>query len=122
MLMQQFTQYTTYSKIILQAVLLIDAESAFHVINRKAMLHNISVMCPFISTYISSYYNTPARLFIIGGTKIVSKEGTAQGNPTVMTAYTLGVKPLIQYLLEITSSKKLYSKEIAYADDLTVAT
>ena len=120
--MQQYKQYTTYSKIILQAVLLIDAESAFHVINRKAMLHNISVMCPFISTYISSYYNTPARLFIIGGTKIVSKEGTAQGNPTVMTVYTLGVKPLIQYLLEITSSKKLYSKEIAYADDLTVAT
>ena len=39
-----------------------------------------------------------------------------------MTAYTLGVKSLIQYLLEITSSKKLYSKEIAYADDLTVAT
>ena len=39
-----------------------------------------------------------------------------------MTAYTLGVKSLIQYLLEITSSKKLYYKEIAYADELTVAT
>ena len=44
------------------AVYLIDAENAFNAINRKAMLHNISVICPIISTYISNCYNTPARL------------------------------------------------------------
>ena len=51
-----------------EAVLLIDAENAFNAINRKAMLHNISVICPIISTYISNCYNTLARLFIIGRT------------------------------------------------------
>ena len=38
-----------------------------------------------------------------------------------MAAYALGVTPLIQYLLEITSSNKLYSKEIEHAGDFTVA-
>ena len=38
-----------------------------------------------------------------------------------MAAYPLGVAPLIHNLLEITSSNKLYSKEIAYTDDFTVA-
>ena len=38
-----------------------------------------------------------------------------------MVAYTLGVTPLIQNILEITSSNKLYSKEIEYDDDFTVA-
>ena len=59
-----------------EAVLLIDAENAFNATNRKAMLHNISVIYPIISAYISNCYNTTARLFIIGGTKILSKEGT----------------------------------------------
>ena len=71
--------------------------------------------------YISNCYNTPARLFIVGGTEILSKEGTIQGDPTAMAAYALGVTQLIQNLLDITSSNKLYSKEIAYADDFTVA-
>ena len=38
-----------------------------------------------------------------------------------MTAYALGITPLIHHLLDITSSNKLYSKEIAYTDDFTVA-
>ena len=54
-----------------EAVLLIDAGNEFNAINRKAMVHNISVICPIIHTYISSCYNMPARLFIIGGTEIL---------------------------------------------------
>ena len=102
-----------------EAVLLIDAENAFNAINRKAMLHNISVLCLIISTYISNCYNTPGRLFIIGVTEILSKEGATQRDPTAMAAYALRVTPLIQNLLEITSSSKLYAKEIAYGDDFT---
>ena len=104
-----------------EAVLLTDAENAFNAINRKAILHNISIACPIISTYISNCCNTPACLFIIEGIEILSKEETTQRDPTVMTAYALGVTPLIQHLLGITSSSKLYSKEIAYADDFIVA-
>ena len=87
----------------------------------KAVLHYVSVIYPIISTYVSKCYNMPAWLYIIGGTGILSKWGTTQGNPTVMAAYTLGVTSLIHHLLEITSSSKLYSKEIAYANDFTVA-
>ena len=106
---------------ITEAVLLIDAENAFNAINRKAMLHNISVLCPIIFIYISNCYNTPAHSFIIGGTELLSKEGTAQRDTSAIAGYALGVTQLIQILLEITSSNKLYSKEIAYADDFTVA-
>ena len=88
-----------------ETVLLIDAENAFNAINRKSILHNISVICPIISAYINNSYNTPGRLFIIGGTETVSKEGTTQGDPAAMVAYALGVTPLTQHLLEITSSR-----------------
>ena len=98
----------------------IDAENAYNTINRKAMLHNISVICPIISTYISNCYNTPAGLFIIEGTEILSKEGTTKGDPTAMAAHALGITPLTHHLLEKTSSNKLYSKEIAYAQIITV--
>ena len=61
-----------------EAVLLIDAENTLNAINRKAMLHNISAIFLVISPYISNCSNMPARLFIIGGTEILSKEGTTQ--------------------------------------------
>ena len=51
-----------------ETVSLIDAENAFNAVNRTAILHNISVICLIISTYISNCYNSPARLFIIGRT------------------------------------------------------
>ena len=38
-----------------------------------------------------------------------------------MEAYALGVTPLMQQVLEITSFNKLYFKEKAYVDDFTVA-
>ena len=59
-----------------ESVLLIQAENAFNAINRKAMLHNISVIRPIISTYISNCYNMSAQLFLIGVTEILFKEGT----------------------------------------------
>ena len=100
-----------------EAVLLIDAENAFNSINRKVM----NFICPIITTYITNYYITPARLFIIGGGKILSQEGTNQGDPTAMGAYTLGILPLIHFLLEFISINHLSAKQIAFADNFTVA-
>ena len=57
-------------------VLLIDAENAFISVNRKVRLHNLNFICPIINVYITNCYITPARLFIIGGGEILSKEGT----------------------------------------------
>ena len=103
-----------------EAVLLIDTENAFNSINRKVMLHNLNFICPIITTYITNCYITPARLFIIGGGEILAKEETTQGDPTAMGAYTLGILPLIHFLIEFISIN-LSAKEVAFADDFTVA-
>ena len=61
-----------------EAVLLTDAENAFSSINRKVILHNLNFICPIITTFITNFYITPARLSIIGGGEILSKEGITQ--------------------------------------------
>ena len=71
-------------------ILLMDAENAFNSINRKVMLHNLKLICPVIATYISNCYMYPARLFIIGGGELFSKEGTTQRDPTSIGAYAPG--------------------------------
>jgi len=76
-----------------EAVLLIDADNAFNRINRKMMLRNIRVVYPIIATYVVDTYRHEARLFI--RKKILSKEGTTQGDPATMPIYGLGLAPLL---------------------------
>ena len=104
-----------------EAVLLIDAENAFNLINRKVMLHNISILCPIIATFVNNCYAVPARLFVIGGKEILSNEGTTQGDPTAMAAYAIGVTPLLRLLYDQTRTQNHTLKEVAFADDFTVA-
>ena len=80
-----------------EAVQLVDTENVFNSINRIVMIHNISVVCPAISTYVSNCYQSTACLFVVGGNKILSKEGTTQGDATSMGTYALGVIPLLQF-------------------------
>ena len=49
----------------------------------------------------------PARLFIISGGELLSKYGTTQGDQTSVGAYTLGILPLLQFLLDFISVNKL---------------
>ena len=60
------------------AALLVDAANAFNSVNRRTMLHNIKIVCPAISTYVTNCYNRPARLFVLGGKEITSREGRTQ--------------------------------------------
>ena len=103
-----------------EAVLLVDAENAFNSINKKAMLHNISIICPILSTFVSNCYLVPARLFILGNKEIKSKEGTTQGDPMAMAAYALGVTPFIHFLHDYVSMNNHRCKEVAFADDFTI--
>ena len=98
-----------------EAVLLVDAENALNSINRKAMLHNISITCSILSTFVSNCYLVPALFFILGNKKIKSKEGTTQGDPMAMAAYALGVTPLIHFLPEYVSMNNHRCKEVAFA-------
>ena len=101
--------------------LLIDAENAFNRINQKVILHNLKFICPVTVTYISNCYMCYSRLFIIGGGKLLSKEATTQGDSTPVGAYALGILPLLQFLVDFISVNELNAKEVALADDFTVA-
>ena len=65
-----------------RGILLIDAENAFYSISRKVILDKFRFICPVIAIYIFSCYVCPARLSIIGGGELLSKEGTTQSDST----------------------------------------
>ena len=103
-----------------EAVLLIDASNAFNSLNRNVFLHNVTVVCPTISTYVKNCYMNSSRLFIIGGHKITSSEGTTQGDPIAMAIYAIAVIPLMLMILEITNKlPDNRTKIAAYADDFS---
>ena len=99
------------------AVLLIDARNAFNCLNRGAALHNIQITCPILATYIINTYRKPAALFIPGGEKIFSKEGTTQGDPLAMPWYSLSTVTIIDQLKELEPDVK----QVWLADDASAA-
>ena len=104
-----------------EVVLLIDVENAFSSINRQVMLHNMKFLCPLISVYIFTCYEALARLFIFRGGEILSKERTAQGDPTSMKANALGILSMLHLLLDFVITNNVQTREVAFADDLAVA-
>ena len=105
-----------------EAIMLVDASNAFNSLNRQSFLHNISYLCPSLAIFVKNCYSTPSRLFVVGGTEILSKEGTTQGDPVSMAIYGIGVTPLINMLIDILAN--YYStcvNVLAYADDFSAA-
>jgi hypothetical protein len=97
------------------AVLLINAANAFNSINREAMLENVSRICPIAYIYAYNCYSEHARLFVLVGAELKSKEGTTQGDPTSMALYAIGSLPFL-WLLD---QKESGTCQVAYADDLS---
>ena len=56
-----------------KAVLLVDAENVFNSIDKKAILHEISITCPVILIFVSNCYLVLARLYVFGN-KDIKKE------------------------------------------------
>ena len=100
-----------------EAVILVDAANAFNNINRKALLHNVKVLCPIFACYVNNCYRSPARLFVIGGIELKSNEGTTQGDPIGMAVYAIGITPLLNMLLSTIAD--IQDQMAAFADDIT---
>lgn len=96
------------------AILLVDADNRINQINRKAMLHNIWIICPIIATYNINSHSPEARLFTSEGKETSSAEGTTQGNPIAMPIDALGSLPLLNATTTTDSTK-----HAAYADDIS---
>ena len=98
-----------------EAILMVDASNAFNRLNRKAAQHNISQLCPALSTIINNTYSRPARLFV-GGETLLSEEGTTQGDPLAMSMYAVATLPLIKELGQCAKTKQIW-----FADDASDA-
>ena len=97
-----------------EAVLLVDASNAFNTLNREAMMHNIGILCPTLTTFVQNTYRLPAHLILSDRSTITLEEETTQGDPTSMAMYTL----VIIALQEKISLLNTGAKHVAYADDL----
>ena len=86
---------------------MVDASNAFNWLNRKAAQHNISQLCPALSTKINNTYSRPARLFV-GGETLLSEEGTTQGDPLAMSMYAVATLPLIKELGQCAKTKQIW--------------
>ena len=71
-------------------------------------LHDISVLYPAISTFVTKFYATPSRLVVIDSTEMRSNEGTTPGEPVAMTIYALGITPFVMMMIELITTKCKY--------------
>ena len=77
-----------------ETVLLVDAENAFNILNRRAALHNIGILCPALSTILQNTYGGIFNLFVVGEA-MASDEGTTRGDPLTNSMYAVGIMPLL---------------------------
>ena len=75
---------------------------------------NIQITWPEMSMYIINTYRSPSRLFTCRGEKILSQEGTTQGDPLAMPSYAINTSILIQSL----RARIPEVKQVWLADDL----
>ena len=64
---------------------------------------------------------SPARFFILGRGKILSKEESTQVDPTLTGAYAFGIFPMLHVLLDFVLTNDLPTREVAFVDDFTVS-
>ena len=97
-----------------EAFLLADASNAFNSLHRTESLLQVQYICPEFSTYLINMYRIPCKLFLPGGSFLLSKEGKTQGDNAVSSFYSLGVTPLVKVLSP-------HCFQIWYADDAGAA-
>ena len=79
-----------------ESLLFVDAENAFNVLNRKAVLHHISVLCPVMSIILKNTYGGTFDLYVSG--EILIRWRNHAGRPLVISMHAVGKMPLIHEL------------------------
>ena len=79
-----------------EAILMVDASNAFNSLKRIAALHNMQSLCPPLARVFLNTYGKPIRLVVSGGGKVLSREGTCQGDPLATAIYVVSTVPLIK--------------------------
>ena len=92
-----------------EGILFVDADNAFNSLNRQAALHNISFICPEISTFLNNVFKSPTPLYIKQHV-IMSWEGTTQGDVAAMQMYSIATKPMV-YEDETNTKKSFYCRQ-----------
>jgi len=101
-----------------EAVLLVDANNAFNLLNREAALNNIKVSCPSIGNFLNNSYQTPSALNIQNSSEVIySKEGTTQGCTSASGWYACSTSPLAEYLQEYVQKKKREREHLAIVEN-----
>ena len=97
-----------YEKTNSDAILLIDAESAFNSLNRNQGLKKIAIICPSILPAIQNSCFNPSKLFIHKNV-ILSREGTTQEDPLALAMYGLATLPLMKLVNINSLTQKWYA-------------
>ena len=116
-----YTMEKMFKEVSTETVLLVDAVNASNSINRNVFFHNVSILCPAISTFITNSCAIPARLFATGGTEIRYNERTAQEDPAAKTIYALSITPIIIMMIELVTTKCDDIKMVTFANDFSTA-
>ena len=77
-------------------------------LNRAAALHNISLLCPTIATFVINTYRLPVRLFVTGGQELKSSVGKTQGDPLSMSTYGISLVPLMLAFQNSSNTKQCW--------------
>lgn len=100
------------------AVIFVDASNAFNNLNRQVALANIARLCPAISTVLVNCYRHPSPLFV-GGSSLLSQEGTTQGDPLAMAMFALATVPLIRAVATSGTTQAWFADDAASGGKLT---
>lgn len=82
------------------------------------MLYYLQIISPEIAIYGWNSYIAPARLFVHGGFKLDSEEGTTQGCPFAMPAYALAIMPLLSMINSNCDGMRNIVNRVPFANDI----
>ena len=99
-----------------ETILMVDEESAFNSINRKALLHNIECLYPEIAAFLCNYYTITARLYY--WRRIIkmawrNKKGEPKSDGNVCLRFNT--------ITQLSLTRQRSVKHVSFADDLTDA-